>query len=65
MPRSLKVSPPLIANMILFVNMSNFLCEKLLTQWLSTYHIIDSFAFYLWVEDIIEYNNGKCHVFTL
>ena len=67
MPRGLKVSRPLIANMISFINISNFF------QWKNIYIMTFRAAQWIWMivmrfsmqgEDIFEHTNGKCHVFT-
>ena len=68
MPRGLKVSRPLIANMILFVNISNFFKWKISTSWHSKQHIkmwyMVVLCFSMQGNDVFEGTHDKCHVFT-
>ena len=63
MPKGLKVSHPLFANLILFINISIIYMMTFSIAHLDTSD--DSFAFLYARGSIIEHTNGKCHVFTL
>ena len=66
MPRGLKVSCPLIATMILFVNIRNFYKLNFLYNMVFSVAHWDAsknfFCFSVQGDGIIEHTNGKCHV---
>ena len=69
MPRGLKVSHPMIANMKLFINISNLYELEfiyIMTFRCSTleYFKMIVLHFSMQGKDNIEHSNGKCHMFT-
>ena len=64
MPRGLKVSHPLIVNMILFIDINIvFTLKNIYIMIIGMLEMI-VFHFSTQRKNIIEHTNGKCHVFT-